>query len=349
MQKIPRSIFYALLAAILFGISTPLAKLLTDKMSSWLLAGLLYLGSGLGLITIRIIRDHGWKFPKFNFRELLWLLGAITFGGLLGPVSLMFGLNKTQASVASLLLNLEGVFTALIAWFFFKENTDNKIIIGMVFILLGGIILSLPDFKSDLGIWQGSIFIVTACLFWAIDNNFTRNISGSDALFIASAKGLVAGSANITISFIFDNSLTEVHITTLTMLVGFFGYGISLVLFVISLRELGSARTGAYFSIAPFVGAIFSLLLLKEPISELFWLASLLMGIGVWFHLAEKHEHTHEHIEESHQHYHSHDEHHQHSHDFIWDIKKSHSHWHTHHPTKHSHSHYPDIHHRHHH
>ncbi|RON08911.1 EamA family transporter [Pseudomonas brassicacearum] len=341
------SIFYALSAAALFGASTPLAKLLGVDVSPVLLAGLLYLGSGVGLTIVRFFRDRGWQATGLTAGEWPWLIGAIAFGGVLGPVALMFGLTLTSGATASLMLNLESVLTALLAWLVFKENADRRIVAGMLAITVGGVILAWPQGPAQAQGWIGPLAVALACACWAIDNNLTRKISASDALFIAGIKGLVAGAVNCTLALLLGAKLPNIATLAPTLLVGFLGYGISLVLFVLALRGLGTARTGAYFSTAPFLGAAIAIVLLGEPVSVTFWIAAMLMGIGVWIHLRENHAHEHQHDPLSHDHRHIHDEHHQHEHDFEWDGSEPHSHYHQHAQIRHSHPHFPDIHHRH--
>jgi drug/metabolite transporter (DMT)-like permease len=318
-----RNVFFALTAAALFGASTPFAKLLVGSMPPVLLAGLLYLGSGLGLTLIRLVRDRGWTASGLTRAEWPWLLGAIFFGGVAGPVALMFGLMTTSGASASLLLNLESVLTAVIAWVVFKENADKRIVLGMLAIVAGGLVLSWPVQSARSFHWLGPLLVCGACLCWAIDNNLTRKVSASDALFIAGSKGIVAGLVNTSLALGLGASLPSAVTTLETMTVGLLGYGFSLVMFVLALRGLGTARTGAYFSTAPFVGALIALLVLGEPAGIQFWIASFLMGLGVWLHLTEKHEHEHEHGPLDYAHTHIRDR------------------------TRHSHAHFPDIHHRH--
>lgn len=337
----------ALSAAILFGGSTPFAKQLVGDISPLLLAGLLYLGSGMGLVLTRLIKDRGWHSSGLLNKEWLWLIGAIGFGGILAPTLLMIGLVHTSAASASLLLNFEAVLTALLAWVFFKESTDRRIILGMLLIVAGGVVLSWPNQRLTLQNWLGSLAIACACLCWAIDNNLTRKISSADSLFIAGSKGFVSGVVNVGLALAIGLTLPVWSKTSYALLVGFLGYGVSLVLFVLALRGLGTARTGAYFSTAPFIGAAIAIVFFHEPTSMLFWIAAILMGIGVWIHLTENHHHTHTHDALFHSHRHTHDEHHQHTHDFPWDAKEPHTHPHQHEPITHSHHHFPDIHHRH--
>ena len=346
-MKIPRTIWLALLAAALFGGSTPFVKLLVGDTSALALAGLLYLGSGLGLGTARLLRDRGWQASRLSGADWRWFAGAIGFGGVLGPLLLVLGLTSTGAGAASLLLNLEAVLSAILAWIVFREHADRHIVIGMGFIVAGGIALSWPDGETCVGNWRGPLAIMAACLCWAIDNNLTRKVSASDALFIAATKGWVAGAVNLGLALLLGNSLPVWPLAGAAMLIGLLGYGLSLVFFVRALRELGTSRTGAYFSTAPFIGAALSILLLDEQTPPSFWLAAILMGIGVWLHLTEHHEHDHFHEELTHAHRHGHDEQHRHEHDFPWDGQKPHSHLHTHLPERHRHDHFPDIHHRH--
>lgn len=342
------SVGFALGAAALFGLSTPLAKLLLGTVSPVLLGGLLYLGSGLGLIAARLWRDKGWHASGLRSGEWPWLAGAIGCGGVLGPVALMLGLQHTAGSTASLLLNLEGVLTAVLAWVVFRENADRRVVTGMLVIVAGGVVLSWPTGSSNgTGLDWGAGLIVLACLCWAIDNNLTRNVSASDALFIAGSKGLVAGCVNVSIAMTVGEAWPAWPTALGAMVVGLLGYGISLVLFVLALRGLGTARTGAYFSVAPFIGALVSLWLLGESVDPGFWIACSLMALGVWLHLTERHEHEHTHEPMEHSHAHVHDEHHQHTHDFQWDGQEPHVHEHRHLEMTHKHPHFPDIHHRH--
>ncbi|MEO8671803.1 MAG: DMT family transporter [Tahibacter sp.] len=340
---------YALLAAGLFGASTPFAKTLLGQVSPLLLAGLLYAGSGIGLslwlLLRRLVSQRGGD-ARLAARDLPWLAGAVIFGGVLGPALLMWGLQTAAAADASLLLNLESVLTAVLAWIVFRENFDRRIFLGMLAIVAGGLLLSWEP-QSGQRISWGAIAIAGACLCWAIDNNLTRAVSGGDPVQIAAIKGAVAGAVNISAALMLGASLPPLAPLIGAATVGLFGYGVSLVLFVLALRHLGSARTGAYFSTAPFVGATLSFLLLGEAPTLIFWIAGALMALGVWLHVSERHVHEHLHEALQHAHRHRHDAHHQHDHDFPWDGTEPHSHPHEHTPITHSHVHYPDLHHRH--
>lgn len=349
-----RGIAYAIGAAVLFGASTPAAKLLLQDLPPALLAGLLYLGSGVGLSLWAALRaglPASRAEARLTQRDLPWLAAIVLFGGVLGPLLLMWGLARTASSASSLLLNLEGVFTALLAWFVFRENFDRRIALGMAAIVAGGVLLSWGATSQAAGLNSGALLgplaIAGACLCWALDNNLTRKISGADPLYIAAVKGLVAGATNTAIGFGLGAALPTAAALVAAGGLGVASYGVSLVLFILGLRHLGSARTGAYFSSAPFVGAALSIALLGEPVTLLFLAAVGLMAIGLWLHLTEVHCHEHEHPYLEHEHLHDHDEHHQHEHPPGIDPRGPHSHWHVHQPLRHTHAHYPDLHHQH--
>jgi drug/metabolite transporter (DMT)-like permease len=342
-------IAYALLAATLFGASTPFAKRLVGDVPPLMLAGLLYLGSGFGLSVMLGLRkliargalDIAWPGKS----DWGWLAVAIIFGGFLGPVLLMYGLAATSAGNASLLLNFEGVFTALIAWFVFRENFDLRIAWGMLLIIAGAVVLSwAPDV---VGIARGSLLVVAACACWAIDNNLTRRVSACDAMVVAGLKGLIAGGVSLACALQLGQSLPPYATALAAALLGLLSYGVSLTLFVLALRNLGAARTGAYFAVAPFFGAALAIVVVHEPLTPQLATAGALMALGVYLHLTERHEHVHEHEVIAHDHSHRHDAHHRHRHDFPWDGSEPHAHAHQHEALVHGHPHFPDIHHRH--
>ena len=344
------SVGFALGAAALFGLSAPAGKALLAVTDPWLLAGLLYLGSGLALGAYRAVR--GFR-SRSNAREALlgrqdwpWLGAAILTGGVIAPVLLMFGLSQVSAAEASLLLNLEGVFTAVVAWVVFREHVDGRIAGGMIAIALGAMVLAW-DPRQTVKLSAGALLVAGACLGWAIDNNLTRKVSASDPLQIASVKGLVAGGVNIAIALGLGASLPGLETVLLAALLGLVSYGVSLVLFVLALRGLGAGRTSAYFSTAPFVGAVIGVIVLGDPITPRLGLAAAFMMVGVWLHVTERHEHEHVHERMEHEHRHEHDEHHRHGHDASAPSREPHSHRHVHDPVRHRHPHYPDIHHRH--
>lgn len=334
----------ALGAAALFGAGTPVAKLLLAHTSPWLLAGLLYVGAGLGIFLWRLLT----RAPHLQLQrsEFVWLAGGVMAGGMLGPVLLMTGLAGMKAADSSLLLNAEGVFTALLAWFVFRENFVRRIAWGMAAIVAGAVILSWPRQAAVDELWA-SLAVLGACLAWAVDNNLTRKVSVADASFIAMTKGLVAGTTNLVLAVATGATWPPSEVVAAASLLGLLSYGTSLILFVIALRHLGTARTGAYFSVAPFFGAVLSIGLVGEPLTLRLGLAGSLMAIGVWLHLTEHHGHPHSHDPLEHRHEHDHDDHHQHPHADGRAAATRHTHWHRHAPMVHSHEHYPDIHHRH--
>jgi drug/metabolite transporter (DMT)-like permease len=331
-------------SALLFGAGTPVAKLLLGEVSPWLLAGLLYVGSGVGLGLYRLIR----RSPRVRLQrgEYLPLAGAVFFGGMAGPVLLLFGLANMPASGASLLLNAEGVATALLAWFVFKENFDRRIAIGMVAIVAGAVVLSVP-IGAEFGAAWPSLAVLAACVCWGIDNNLTRKVALNDATWLAAVKGGVAGPVNLTLALLLGATLPPVWSVAAAMGVGLLAYGVSLVLFIVALRHVGTARAGAYYSVAPFFGAVLAVLL-GEALTWPLIVAAVLMAVGVWLHLTERHEHEHRHEAVTHDHWHSHDDgHHDHDHPEPVASGARHRHRHTHEPLSHRHPHYPDSHHRH--
>lgn len=338
----------ALGAAVLFGASTPLAKIMLGQISPWMLAGLLYLGAGCGLAILRhALRWLGKAPAEAPLRrvDLGWLAAVVLAGGVAGPLLLMLGLQYSAGAEAALLLNLESVLTLAIAWLVFRENVDIRIGIGAAAIVAGAVLLSwsMPVGASG----AGAVLIAAACLCWAIDNNLSRRLSTADPLQIAMIKGLVAGSINFGLALLTGGDVPAAVPLAASLAVGLFGYGISLVLFMLSLRHLGTARTGAYFSLAPFIGAILAVALLGEPLGWRLLAAGALMGVGLYLHLAERHSHEHRHEASVHEHAHVHDEHHQHGHTPDDPPGEPHVHAHRHAALLHAHPHYPDIHHRH--
>ena len=347
-RRIHPGIAAALGAAALFGATTPLAKLLLRMADPWLLAALLYLGSGVGLWCLRTVRRAApVRLPRGQWR---WLAGAVLTGGLIAPVLLMTGLKAMPAAGAALLLNAEGVFTALLAWFVFGENANRRVALGMLAIVSGALVLSWPaGGVAFAGLWPAAA-VLGACLGWALDNNLTRKVAFADASWIAMVKGLIAGGTNLILALGLGASWPGALPALTAAAVGSLGYGASLGLFVVALRHLGSARTGAYFSVAPFVGAVLALGLLGEPLTMRLIAAGVLMALGVWLHLTERHAHEHAHgaLEHLHEHLHgAHDPHHDHVHPVPVPPGTRHTHQHRHAPVTHRHEHFPDAHHQH--
>lgn len=331
-------------AAALFGAGTPIAKLLLGQTSPWLLAGLLYTASGLALSLWRVTR----RSPRVRIppAEVAPLAGGVLFGGVLAPVLLMLGLVAMPASGASLLLNAEALFTALIAWLVFKEATSRRIVIGFALIAAGAAVLSWPGQPQFAGTWP-TLAVLGACLCWGIDNNLTRAVAHNDPVWLAAVKGAVAGPVNLTLALVLGAQLPDGPAVGGAAAVGALSYGVSLVLFISALASLGSARAGAYFAVAPFFGAILALAF-GEPFTWTLAAAAALMGAGITLHLTEHHDHEHAHPAVTHDHWHNHDDgHHSHTHDPALAAALRHSHEHTHPAIEHTHPHYPDADHRH--
>ena len=278
-----RGVFYALVAATLFGISAPFSKLLLHDAKPQLFAGLLYLGSGTGLTLVWLLRraTTGRSTNALTRRDLPWLASAILAGGVLAPLCLITGISLTPASTASLLLNVETVFTAGLAWLVFGEPFHRRIAFGMLVIIAGGVVLSWTGRVESSGI-VGPLLVVASTFLWGLDNNLTNRISSGDAVQLGMFKGLVAGSVNTSLALALGATWPGgAHLAGILVL-GFACYGASLVFFVLALRHIGAARTGASFSIAPFIATATSLIDFRERPTVAFTVAAALMAIGVW-------------------------------------------------------------------
>lgn len=338
-----RGVQAALAAALLFGLAAPFGKLLLGAIDPVLLAGLLYLGSGLGLaLWRRATRQPAADLPR---ADRPWLAGAILFGGVIAPVLLMLGLAGMAASEAALLLNAEAVFTAVLAWVVFRENVDLRVGLGFLAITAGAILVATGG-RLALADAGPAALVLAACLAWGLDNNLTRRVSLTDATWIACVKGLVAGTVNTALALAMGAALPGALALGGALTLGFLAYGVSLSLFVVGLRELGTARAGAYFAVAPFFGAALAVVA-GDPVTPALLAAGALMGFGVWLHLTERHAHEHAHPPLEHDHWHTHDLHHQHEHVPPVPAGLRHRHPHRHAALVHSHAHYPDAHHRH--
>jgi drug/metabolite transporter (DMT)-like permease len=345
------AVMYALASAALFGVSTPFAKMLLGSIHPGILAGLLYCGAGVGSALLRwgrrnVLSSSSAPEAALTRSELPWLAGAIIAGGVVGPILLLIGLARADASTASLLLTVEGAATALMAWFIFHESFDRRIALGMLCLTAGAAVLSWsgsPTFESVIG----PLAIIAACIAWGIDNNLTRKVSLSDPLQIVAIKGLVAGPINLLLGFATGGTLPDLFSGVVAAIIGFLCYGVSLVLYVLALRNLGTARTAAYFATAPFFGTAIAVIVLHETVTIQLILAGTFMALGVWLHVTERHEHEHVHSAQTHSHPHVHDETHRHSHTPDDPTDEPHTHRHTHEPLQHSHPHVPDMHHQH--
>ncbi len=341
----------ALFAAVLFGASAPLSKLLLGEVQPVPLAAFLYLGSGSGaflmLLFQRLRSGSQTVEAQLSRRDLPWLGGALLAGGIAAPILLLLGLERTPASTASLLLNFEGVATTLIAVSFFKESIDRRITWAIGLVTLASILLTWTG--GNWGISLGALGIVGACFLWGLDNNFTRHISAKNPLIIVGIKGLGAGTFSLVLCFLIKQNFPAWNIILLAMLLGSISYGISIQLFIVAMRSLGAARTSTLFGIAPFVGVVLSLVLLREKSQTFFWAALFIMLAGAWLMLTENHSHHHIHETLEHNHRHSHpDDHHNHVYqEHVLLVNGSHTHEHRHESLEHEHAHTPDLHHNH--
>lgn len=337
------SIIQALIAAFLFGTSAPLAKLLLGEVEPIPLAAFLYLGSGLGLLVVKLFRRAENSEAKVEKSDFKWLVGAILAGGVAAPITLLFSLKNTPAATASLLLNFEGVATTLIALFTFNESISRRAWWSIALITIASIMLSI-NLNSEWGISLGALGIIAACVLWGIDNNFTRNISEKDPLVIVTLKGLGAGSFSLILALFLRSHFPSLEVILGTLVLGSLSYGVSIVLFIHAMRGLGAARTSTLFSTAPIAGIVLSILIYQEFPSWLFIPALPLMIIGAFLLVNDEHDHHHIHEMIVHEHAHSHNDGH-HDHDAEFDGK--HCHVHKHDDLRHSHHHMPDLHHRH--
>jgi len=337
-------ILQALFAALFFGASAPIAKLLLGDVPPILMAAFLYLGSGTGIALVKFAQSVSAKQTEAGIKapDVKWLVGAIISGGILAPIILMISLKNTPASTASLLLNFEGVGTTLIALFFFRESISRRAFGAILAITIASVFLS-TDFKSGFGLSLGAVGVITACVLWGVDNNFTRNISAKDPLTIVAWKGLVSGTFSLLLGLGLGQQLPVLTSILSILLLGFLSYGLSTMLFIYSMRGLGAARTSALYGTAPLAGVLLSIVIFKDPLTLLFGIAAIMTIAGALLLANEEHAHFHIHMPVVHEHRHTHDdEFHAHGKD-----DEIHSHEHEHPQTEHEHGHMPDIHHRH--
>lgn len=342
-----RAVGFAILAALLYGVSAPLSKLLLEEIPPTLMAALLYLGAGLGMLGIELFRwltKREVKEAKMTLSEMPFIVGMILLDTM-APIFLMLGLTMTNSANASLLNNFEIVATSLIALAIFKETIGRRMWAAIGLITLSSMILSFKDFSS-LSFSAGSIFIILACICWGFENNCTRMLSLKDPLQIVVVKGLGSGIGAMLVTAVVKGYSFNVVYILFTLLLGFVAYGMSIYLYISAQRELGAARTSAYYAAAPFMGVLISWILLKEPLTLTFLFATIIMLWGTYFAVTEDHQHEHFHFEEVHEHKHNHqDGHHNHLHDF--EVAGEHTHVHKHEALNHTHGHLPDLHHRH--
>ena len=347
MNKQP--LIYIFVSAALFGISPPLAKLLVKDIPPVALAGFLYFGAfaGLSLYSImrRIVSTESIKSTNLKKGDFPWLFGAVLSGGIIAPICLMFGLSRISGFTTSLLLNLEGIFTAVIAVIFFKEKAGKRLWLALTCMTLAGGFLTWDSSQGKFN-FLGPLLVTLSMICWGIDNNLTRNISTRNPMQITRIKGFVSGLVSISLAYILGMDIQWDLSILYALLLGSFSYGISLVFFIKALEGLGSFRAGIFFSLAPFIGAVTSLILLQEWIGWVMFPAVLLTVAGFWLISTENHWHPHLHQEAVHTHLHNHkDIHHVHEHADV--PQDPHVHEHKHLEENHIHPHWPDTHHRH--
>lgn len=335
----------ALAAAALFGASAPVAKRLLAEVAPSLLAALLYAGAGLMALPFAA---RAWKRREAPLRagDLPLLAGVVGFGGVAGPLLLLFGLTRTSATLASLLLNLEAVFTTAIAVLVFREWIGRRGLAALA-VVVGGCALSTWAAGGATQTLLGPVAVAAACACWAIDNNLTQRLSLKDPLAVVCVKGLGAAPIAYAIARVTAHaSWPAPRVVAGALGLGALSYGLSLMLYVRATRTLGAARTGVLFAAAPFVGAALAIPIAGDAPSLRVAGAALLIAAGVWLLLSEKHAHRHRHEPLDHEHLHVHDEHHQHAHRGD-EGPEPHAHRHHHDPIEHAHAHASDVHHRH--
>jgi drug/metabolite transporter (DMT)-like permease len=346
-SRILGSAALALLAAVLYGISAPFSKLLLERIPPTLLASLLYLGAGLGMGILQLVRRMGSstaREARLARSDLPYIVGMIALD-IAAPILLMLGLRATTAETASLLNNFEIVATSIVAMVFFREAIGNRLWVAIGLITAASVILSVPD-PSRLAMTPGSLLVLAACVCWGLENNCTRMLSLKDPVQIVVIKGFGSGTGAMIIALLAGAWTFEAPYFLLALLLGFFAYGLSVYFYILAQRRLGAARTSSFYAAAPFIGVLLSWVALREAITPTFLVAFLLMAVGALFVVSEVHRHRHVHDPVVHDHMHSHDdEHHVHDHETV--IIGEHSHVHTHVAVEHQHRHTPDMHHRH--
>jgi drug/metabolite transporter (DMT)-like permease len=342
-----RGPFFGITAALLFGISAPFSKLLLAHVEPLLLASLLYLGAGLGLLLAAPFapRESRSEAP-LRSADVPWLIGIIVTGGILGPLFMLLGLQRVSGVAGSLLLNLEAVFTMLVALIIFREHLSRRDLAAASLVVCGAAVLGYApgELRAQ---WVGVVCIALACLSWAFDNNWTQRLSVKDPFAVVRAKTLGAGICTMVMALLLGQRFPRPSIVIAALMLGVFSYGVSILLDAYALRYIGAAREAAFFATAPFMGAIAAVPILGERPRAIDLIALAAMAAGVAGLVRLKHEHAHAHQELEHEHVHVHDEHHQHAHQPDDPAGEPHSHTHRHEPMTHTHSHASDVHHRH--
>ncbi|MEN6472056.1 MAG: DMT family transporter [Clostridiaceae bacterium] len=344
-NKLP--VLFALLAALLYGVSVPLSKLLLERLSPFLLAALLYFGAGIGMLGMRLFSNaRGNRSAEAHIgKKELPFAGLMVALDIAAPVLLLFGLRQATAASVSLAGNFETAATAVFALLLFREPIGKRLWLAIALITAASVLLSLGDAKN-LALSPGMVFALLACACWGLENNCTRALSQKDPQQIVAIKGIGAGAGALLLAACTGELTWEPVSVLFALLLGFASYGISIRLYILAQRNLGAARTGAYYAAAPFLGAALSAALFGQSLTLFFLAALILMAAGGILAVTERHAHVHAHMALTHEHRHSHDDgHHAHAHDVPF--SGEHSHVHAHAALTHMHPHTPDIHHAH--
>lgn len=346
ISKLHPAIGKAILAAALFGMSAPFSKILLEKIPPTIMAALLYLGAGIGMLAIQFAGNLACKEKKearLTKKDAPYVVGMVVLD-IAAPICLLIGLSSTSAAGVSLLNNFEIVVTVLIASVLFKESIGKMMWVAILFITAASAVLSVEDW-SQMHFSAGSLLVVLACVCWGLENNCTRMISLKNPLQIVVIKGFGSGIGALFVGFIIGERTGAILFIGLTLLLGFFAYGLSIYFYIHAQRDLGAARTSAYYAVAPFIGVGLSLVLFRDPLPSSFWIAVVLMLAGTFLTVIEEHSHRHTHEPTGHEHRHTHDDkHHNHTHG---EGNQDHVHYHTHEALTHDHKHKPDMHHIH--
>ena len=343
MNPVVRGGVLALLAAALFGLSTPFVQAWGQGVGPFTTAALLYAGAALIAVFLRKPKDREAQLQPGDAGRLL---AMALFGAVIGPVALVWGLQRTSGVSASLMLTLEAVVTALLAWRLYGETVDKRVVLAMGTLLVGGVVLALDQgFQGGVQL-MGLLAVMAATVAWGIDNTLSRGVADRDPGQVVLVKAVLGLSATGWLAWWRAEPLPAELPMVMLLLIGASGYGLSLRFYLLAQRAFGAARTGSVFAFAPFIGAVAAFALGETTVSPYLALGGLLMLMGVLLHLAESHAHEHGHEWLEHEHAHRHDDgHHTHSHTSM--PSGPHSHWHRHDPLTHTHAHVPDIHHGH--
>jgi len=330
-------------AAILFGISTPLVQKFGSGVGAFTTAALLYAGAAVAGALLRQRVEHEARVVAADIRRLLAMAST---GAVVGPVALAWGLQRTSGTSASLMLTLEALFTAVLAWRMYHETMGRAVWTAMLLLFAGGVLLVLDQARDGgVRVW-GLLAVVVATTAWGLDNALSRTLAERDPGQVVLAKAILGTTATALLAMGFGESLPPAAAALGLFAVGAVGYGLSLRFYLLAQRAFGAARTGSVFAFAPFIGAALAVAMGDQSISWLMASGSVLMLAGVVLHLAESHGHEHRHEVTEHEHAHRHDDgHHEHVH--VPMPTGAHSHWHRHKPLYHSHRHVPDAHHTH--